>query len=178
MSNQRDKYIIEGFKSRKEDVIGEFYHELKDTAYGMMTKFNVPKEKIQELYHDSILQCIDNVNSGKFKSKASLNTYCLSILKYKCLSSFKNKVNTSELNESIEFKLLEEEYNLESEPDDLPNLNIALGQLSKECSQLLLDYYYGQLKLKELASKYEYSEGFIRIKKMRCLKKLKSLMNG
>ena len=86
-----DKHYIEGFIKRKEHIIGDFYIDMKEGSTRMINKFNIPAEKVDELYHDALLQCIDNVLLGKFKGKSALSTYFLSILKYKCLSSFKRK---------------------------------------------------------------------------------------
>ena len=52
----------------------------------------------------------------------------------------------------------------------------ALNRLSIECKQLLVRQYYDEAKMKEIAEELGYTYEFVRVKKTRCIKELRKII--
>ena len=54
----------------------------------------------------------------------------------------------------------------------------VFDSISPDCIQLLKSFYFDQKPLKDLAAEMGLTDGFIRIKKMRCMEALKKLVEN
>jgi len=145
MANSDDEMYIAAFKKRDKIGIKGFYNEMKEGSMKLMNKMNVPDEDRNELFHDAVIQTIDNINLGKFENKSTLKTYCSAILKYKCLDYFKTNKRTESIDDVNPLVLTENEYTFE--PVNSNELNLmkeGLRKLDDNCRKLLLDFYYGK----------------------------------
>ena len=76
----------------------------------------------------------------------------------------KNFINIIQSDQIEEKKELEVKYELISE---------ILSQLNEDCKELLFSFYYKKMPLKEIALQMNYSSGFVKVKKKRCMDSLK-----
>lgn len=68
-----------------------------------------------------------------------------------------------------------EESNAQLDPEDLDILGKAWQELSEKCQEMLTSFYYGGVKLNELAMDTGNSHGAIRKQKQRCMDHLRNL---
>ena len=48
-----------------------------------------------------------------------------------------------------------------------------MEEISGDCKELLLSFYFKKMPLKEIAAIMDYSDGFVKVKKKRCMDALK-----
>ena len=77
------------------------------------------------------------------------------------------------LTDSLNEKTAKSEEDREFE-DDLDTLDTAWKELDENCKELLEDFYYKKIPLKELSKVFGKSEAAMRKQKQRCLEKLRS----
>jgi RNA polymerase sigma factor (sigma-70 family) len=71
---------------------------------------------------------------------------------------------------SIELSLEED-----ATEEDLSHFRIVFKQLSEDCRHLLRDFYVYRIKLKQLEAEKGLSDGYLKVKKNRCMKRLRNL---
>jgi len=174
-----DIELIEGLKSRDETIIKFFYTNNKVKAFSLLLKYGVRENECLSIYNDSVISLIENLKRGKFKEQSKLSTYLLSIAKFKCFKEFKRQKKTNlVLNEEIKnIDIQDDPYDFEDlDSSRIEKATNALQKIDETCRNILVSFYYEGVKLAKLAKDLGYSQDFIRVKKGRCLKKLKNLI--
>ena len=91
----------------------------------------------------------------------------------------KREKDAFSLDEIVEIKGVEiVDVNLDMEYDSEKEkkyelVKKAIDQIGSDCKRLLMDYYHGKIKLKEIAKEMNYTSNFAKQKKRRCLKEVK-----
>lgn len=165
--------IIEGFRERDNGIITTFYEANLSKAMKMMNDIGVARVAMKEIYNDAILITIENVMNGKFNESSSLGTYLLGIIKNKSYQHFKIAKHNQTTIDEVDIVDSTEEYN-EMKDVNIEKIESKLETLEAKCRELLKRYYYNGEKLKEIGTSMDYTESFIRVKKVRCLKALKA----
>lgn len=170
--------IITGLKARSEATIKSIYDSNKAKAYSILLKNGATQEECNTIFNDSVITLVDNICRDKFKGSSKLDTYLLGIVKlkwYKTLKTrntgfveFKKEIGDFDLEDSLEYDDLKDEL--------IDKAAIKMKLLDDACRTLLLKFYYEGTRLSVIAEQMELSSGFVRIKKGRCLKRLKSLI--
>lgn len=174
-----DHEIIEGLKSRNEKIIKFFYTSNQGKAYSVLYRYGVDETECLSIYNDAIVSVIDNISRDKYKAKSTLTTYLVGIAKLICFKKLKNKDKHSiALSDELRnIKVEEDPYEFEDLEDSrMKKATLALTKLDEMCRQLLVRFYYEGASLSLLADDLGYSPKFIRVKKGRCLKKMKNLI--
>lgn len=177
MSKYSEEELIEGLKCDNTAIIKLVYDNNIRRAYKVVLNNSGTEEEALTVFHESLIVLIENIRNKKYKGDAVLSTYLTSIIKFKWLSVLKKKkLNDIRLNkayESIDFYEPEEDREAK-----YLELEKHLGSLKEECKKLLIAYYYKKEKLRKIANDLEYTESFVRVKKIRCLKALKSIIEN
>lgn len=164
--------LIAGVKNTSEEIIKYLYSNNFPKAVKLVTEKSDLKDEVSDLFHESLITLIENVRHNKFKGNSKLETYLMSIVKFKFyeLLRSKKKQLTYEVNDEITIQEVVTE-----DPDSNKSAQLLkhLDNISSECKQLLTKFYYENLNLKEIASYMSYTDSFVRVKKTRCMKKLK-----
>jgi len=171
--------IIEGLKERAQDTISHVYKQNIAKAISMVTKYGGNHEDAQNIFHDALLKLTENVIQGKFSGDSKVSTYLLGITKFMWFRELKRrKIHYVEMDQATENKqiTLPDEPEEEGNPDMASMVVKQLKNIDDACRQILVAYYYEKRKLQDIAVTLDYTQQFIRVKKMRCLKKMKSLI--
>ena len=177
MSNHSaEKNLIEGIRAGSEETLNRLYRDNFPKVMKLGIRNNLSGSDIQDIYHESIIVLIENIRFGKFKADSKVETYLIGIVKYKLLEKFRRnqKTSTLELIDNIEIPILIEEENVDHRVLELAK---RLKEISSECEQLLVSYYYENKNLKEIARDLNYTDAFIRVKKLRCMNQLRASIN-
>ena len=174
-----EREITDGLKNRSQDTINHVYKENIAKAISMITKYGGTHEDAQNIFHDALLKLSENVIQGKFSGDSKVSTYLLGITKFMWFRELKRrKIHYVEMDESTQNK----QFTLPDEPEEEGNQDLAdivvkqLKNIDDACRKILVAYYYEKKKLQDIAVSLDYTQQFIRVKKMRCLKKMKSLI--
>ncbi len=122
-----------------------------------------------DILQDAITVVFQNLRSGSYEAKSSINTYTLSICKklwlYKQRSEFRMPKSGIERLEELQ----------DDDPEVLQTqlLTNVLQNLSPGCQALLKDFYFETLSMEEISKKHTLQNSQIaKNKKWRCMKRL------
>ncbi len=142
----------------------------------MVNKNNGHDEDAEDLFQETIVTLLHNVSKPGFQLTATIGTYLYSIAYKKWLYLLRQKksINKSKLTMPIPQEIEEEEWNdLATEQEK--KLSNAFAKIGEDCQKVITAFYYDNKSLKEIAQIMDYSLDFIKVKKHRCMKKLKNL---
>ncbi len=175
--------FITALRLNEEWAFEELYHEY----YPMVLKYVLgnsgDKESARDLFQEVIIALVKNVRNPEFElySGTKFSTYLMSIAQNKWLASLvKNKnVETVEVNES-EFAWLQDANVVDGDDKEAQYLKMekALENIGKECKEIIMNYYYYNVPLQKVADILGYTQGFIRVKKNRCMNSLRELITN
>lgn len=168
-----EETLLAGIKNCSDDVIRYLYSNNFPKAKKLVDEESIKGMDTKDLFHEALIVLIENVRHGKFNGASTVETYLMSILKFKFYDQIRktNKIKSYEMTESYEQTvILSEEHEQSAE---IKNLAKGLKKLTEECERILTSYYYENLSLKEIATQMSYTDAFVRVKKSRCIKKLR-----
>lgn len=167
-----EKTLIEDLKAGKSSAYKEVYGKCYKMCYALITKNNGSGEDAEDIFQEAIIVLINNLRKPEFILKAKISTYLYSVVRQMWLYKLRSKKITVELEERdtgfidlgedeiSEKKVFEEKHHL---------VKKMLQELSEECRRLITDYYYKNLKLKDIGKAMDYSDSFVKVKKNRCM---------
>ena len=170
-----DNELIIGLKTLDQMTLSYVYDSFYNDVCVLLERKGCDKSTVKDIFQDALIALINNIQTNKFESKASIKTYLTSIAKYKWYNHDKMKKNLSE-----DFIPPDLTTVNESEFDHFDNEQIEklvsthFEKLDEKCQMLLNKNIFQNIKLKEIAVELGYTYEFVRIKKRRCLNNLKS----
>lgn len=171
----KEANLLSNLKSGENSSVKFIYKQYRNEGISFLQKMGLSDQDTEDVFQDAIISLLLNIKAGKFRSDSKIKTYLFSIMKFKAFSLLGNKKLAISSIEGLDFKSAPiEEYN--EEP--LNNIIAALNKIDDTCKTLLTGYYFDKEDLKTIADKLSLTYNFIRQKKMRCLKNLKSIYEG
>lgn len=177
-SPMNDDSLFERFSQGDPEAINQIYRE----AYPFCARFikanSGTEEDAKDMFHDALMILHQKVRKDDFELRVALKTYLFSIVRKLWLKKLRNQRSQGQafdIEETAEEWLTfsDEELKRKIEKEEkLEKAKGALDRLGEECRELLLDYYFGKMKMKEIAEKLNLSEKYVRLKKYRCMQRL------
>lgn len=166
---------------KKGDSYG--FKEMYNRTFNLVKHYIVSNsgqlEDAEDLFQDGMIAFLNNIRKRNFQLSTSIENYFLSIVRNLWLGQLKKKkLKNVEVLDSVSEQWIEipdddsEIMNLENERQH--NLYKHFALLGEDCQKLLTWYYYYQKPLDEIAANMNYTYDFIKVKKFRCMKELKS----
>lgn len=178
-----DKEVVAGIVSGDRSSINNVFRYLYNAHYLAIVKFVVANKGTEsdaaDNFQQSLLVLFDQIKTGRFKGKSSIKTYLYAINRNLWLKELlkKNHENSSleQLPDMVaDSGNFEEAINFSTKK---LTLSYLLEQLGDGCKQVLTDFYYRGLSIKEIADNFSLSnEDSAKNKKYRCMKKLMDLV--
>ncbi len=184
MSNTiTDQEILNGLNKNENWAFEHLYKSCYKQVASYVHRNSGSQDESKDIFQDTMVILIKNINKEDFtlSENTKLSTYIFAIGRNLWLAKLKKKgrMNTSsDLDTAINSEKLStimDEKNQEVE-DKHQMIASKMAELQGDCKQLLELYYYQKTQLKDIASIMNYSEGFVRVKKNRCMNKLKNLV--
>ena len=174
--------LVDGLQTEDNKAIQYMYDTYKNGIFKFVTDNKGSTEDADDLFQEALLATIKNLKRGKFEKSAKLSTYFYSIARYKWLTVLKKRGRSGQLidsdNELDFIELSQQEYQnqfIEEEKNDkIKMIANSLAKLKQDCRELLIAFYYEKKNMKQLAKRYNYTEGFVRVKKNRCMESLRT----
>jgi len=169
-----------GVKKEDEKILAQLYAEVYPKVEQMLLKNGGKTDDAKDIFQEAFVVLIENLRENKFKGDSKVSTYLFSISKYKWYNLNKKNKNVSLdlMKESKNWEASEEIIESSYDEKTLTKLKVAMSELSEECRKLLVENYYLNKDMKELAEAMDYSYAFIRVKKNRCMNTLKKKLNS
>lgn len=160
--------------------------ELKNKAFGKITKMVTDQEKAEDIFTDSLIELISAVCKNKFRGDSSLSTFFVGICLNQCLQyldkkkkrSIREKVLNEELISQFEKEhQVEADFFLKTQRRYQARLTRRIyRQLSDTCRQYFRQKYWQGKKISEMAAENEVKNQSVKNTLSRCYKKLREII--
>ncbi len=138
-------------------------------------------EDAADVFQQAIMVLYDHIRKGKFLGKSKLSTYLYAISRniwYKTLKQENKTFDLSLFDIHMSTIATDEIENLVIVYEKKLTLSDLLEQLGESCKDILSDFYYSGMSLKEIAEKFDLAnEATAKNKKYRCMVKLMQLVS-
>ncbi|SNR17680.1 RNA polymerase sigma factor [Tenacibaculum jejuense] len=178
-----DSEKLQRIKKGDTKILKEIYTTYREPFLVFGKKFSSSDEDILDVYQDAIIAFREQVLKGKTDDlNCTLKTYLFGIGKYMIFD--KNRKQSKEV--SIVNHDIKDDYDTVEVPSFSDTINLqqrqiqkALLQLGKKCKEVLTLFYYNNLTIEEIKDYLKYdNKNVVKSQKSRCLKQLKSKING
>lgn len=174
-----DPAFLKQLQRGESKAIKELYTVAYASCANMIMSNNGSNEDARDMFQEALLVFIKKLQTPDFTLTAQPKTYLYAVCRnlwLKQLQKRKKTKGTIQIDDPDkmiplvhvdgveEKKVIEEKHELISE---------ILAQLNGDCKELLLSFYFKKMPLKEIAKIMDYSDGFVKVKKKRCMDALK-----
>jgi len=175
-----DIEILESIRAGDQTGINQVYKKYSTMIYQLILTNNGSQQDAEDIYHEALVTMISNIRTRGFSLTSKLSSYLYSISRNLWLYKLRQKGNGKIIDTELPEHILDEDQVPEIEIFEAKHTLIAkvFDQISPDCKQLLKSFYFDQKPLKDLAMEMGLTDGFIRIKKMRCMESLKKLVEN
>lgn len=176
-----DEDILPLIKKGDTRALKEFYVAHRTSFLEFGKKYSSSEEDILDVYQDAIIVFQEQTMIGKTDNlTCTLKTYLFGIGKYMLFE--KNRKSNKEyelpnnLKEEIEMIIVEDDSTVNLQQRKIQE---GLKLLGKKCREILTLFYYNNLTIDEIKEYLKYeNKNVVKSQKSRCLKQLKSKING
>ncbi len=154
------------------------------SSYPMVAKYVVQNkgshEDAEDIFQEALIVVLKKLHEPDFHFTAKLGTYLYSVGKNMWLYKLRGASKTDSLNDDLEIVDLgvTELEDKKSTDKKLEIIAEKIHDLPEVCRKLLIGFYYKKISLKELAKELKLTEGFIRVKKSRCMETFREIVKG
>ncbi|HMX88841.1 MAG: sigma-70 family RNA polymerase sigma factor [Saprospiraceae bacterium] len=161
------------------------YEALYRDYYPMVLKYVLQNsgehEAARDLFQEVVIAVIRNIRNPDFElyDGTKFGTYLMSIAQKKWLAGLqqnKNKKTVDLEDQVLDWRDVEESYTSEDREIQYGRMERALDQIGMECREIILSYYYNHVPLNRIAGIMGYTQAFVRVKKNRCMNRLRELI--
>ncbi len=174
---------IRSGKEGRDKVLTYLYHNerLRNSIQSVVYKMGGTQENFKDIFANTLMQFVKTVvNKPDLEIRHEMNTYITSIAKYLWLADKRkeNKYSHTEIESDIEEEWEDGPETLILKKEKIYLLDGLLGQLGKNCKEVLM-YWANGFKMKEIAEMLQYkSADMAKKKKYKCFKALLSYLEN
>ena len=195
MKSLNEQSLIQGLLRREDTACKEMLqHFLPAFISYVKNKFSGQKEEAISLMHDALLDVMDNLANGKFKSEdqRSLSRYFFSIAKFKALTYFRDRWRRKQNNpvDSIDWEAeladldgitpdIQQLQDLDQQDlEEKTTLLHCIAQLANTDQLLMTARYVDNKRWKEIAEELKISYNNARTKHSRLIDRIRKCMGN
>jgi len=160
----------------------EYYHYCSS----FVLKNNGNQNDARENFQDTLLAFYKNLKNPDFTINAPLRVYLYSINKFQWLNKLRKKgqMPIDAFPETGEDSLpmlaasnegVQQKVELEAKYEDIAN---CLDEIGDPCKTLIDLFFYKKISDKEIAPMMDYTVGFVRVRRRRCIQMLKKMVKA
>lgn len=171
--------LLEQLRLGKSDAIKEVYKMAYPACAKFITNNNGTTDDAKDLFQEVLVVFLKKLRDPNFELTAGISTYIYAInrnLWLKHLRKHHKKPVDLILDEPEQYVPLAHEDELEEKmvlEAKHEHISQVLATIPKECQQLLISFYFKKMPLKVIAQAMNYSDGFVKVKKKRCMDSFK-----
>jgi RNA polymerase sigma factor (sigma-70 family) len=173
---QSDEEILEAIRTgvQRDAALKWVYQECKPLIKSLERKFDCSAEDCADVLQEAVWSLYDKVVRGKLTLTAQLTTYMYRVCQNQLMTLKRGSRNMPLVELEDGDGLLEEESTEEELSALEQQLERLLNELGERCRAIIVDFYAGGNSLKELATKYQYSnEKTVTSQKHKCMTQLR-----
>jgi len=178
--NKTDQEFLDGMRNRDSEAFKCLYERFFNLT-NFVNENSGNLEDTKDVFQDNIIIAIKCISKPDFKLSSKLSTFLRGIIQRVWWAKLrKNKDLLSNDMEKIVNQVIvdnsdiEEKRNREKKHLLIEKLFKSLGE---DCQKLLHMSFFERLKGKDIATKMNFKEDYVRQKKFRCMTQLKKLVN-
>ncbi len=165
-----------------EGITTYLYRRFEGKSIRLVQRLGGTYEDAEDVLHDSLLALLHHIQEDKFDAAgvASLDTYFYSIIENRWLNlqRSQHRRTAREQQYSQEKGVVDVGSDDGNTPTDKEKSAYSLiKKLEDLCQMILVAYYIEEKGFSDIAALLGLSEGNVRVRKHRCMKKLSSLVN-
>ena len=174
-----DPIFLQQLQRGESKAIKELYNIAYASCANMIINNSGSDDDARDLFQEALLVFIKKLQNPDFELTAQPKTYLYAVCRNLWLKQLQKRKKTkgsiqiddpNNLIPLVHVDGLEEKQEMEVKFELISDI---LAQLNSDCKQLLISFYYKKMPLKEIAQIMEYSSGFVKVKKKRCMDSLK-----
>lgn len=129
-----------------------------------------------DIFQEAVLSFVLKVKNGSIDDVENIEAWFAGA----CRNIFLNKLRKERQNKDLKESISQEEEEEEVSSDELTIrvFRIMNASLDERCKELLRYFFVNGLDAEEIAERMTYTRSFVRNKKSRCIKRLKSLIKS
>lgn len=134
-------------------------------------------EDVGELLDDALMVAHEYALNQKFKKNTSILAFVFQVSKFQFLKKFRREYKKQTVQVDDVLYNIKDETKVENYDEELiRELKLVLNELKTPCKEVLIDFYYKNFTMQEIAKKYKLgSEQAAKNRKYRCIKRLRAL---
>lgn len=172
--------LIDELKVGNERAFRELYKSIFPPCSNLIINNNGTMNDARDIFQESLMVLVKNLRKEGFELSCGIKTYLYSIMRNLWLKRL-NKRNKGGLSlvmddpSDTEYIIIQEDE-LEEKQEKEKQLDMVaeiLKDFKEDCRKVLTAFYFKKQSMKEIAAAMDYTNQFIRVKKVRCMDALK-----
>lgn len=170
LSINKAEHLREALLTNRENTLERIYAKTYPMVLHYVKKHGGNSEDAKDLLQEAIILLYEKLMHGNLRLTASVSTYVMGICKNLWRSEYRKRSKFTTLADDTSQQLADE--NTADVADvDLMQYMEALGQ---KCKDFLVDFYYHNLRIEQIASKHLYRNVHTAsVQKFKCLERLR-----
>jgi len=175
--------ILDGFVSGNRSILEWAYVHFIPNVAGFIKNRGGDPNEAPEVIHETVIIIHLNIKNGKYKSSNKFEYYFVKVAMNVWSSQQKKKRKRNEGELKDELLNIPDEDNSEAiakqikaNSEKLNKFQEAFKKLKELCRKIIHEHHIQKKKLKDIAAELEMKPGTIRVRIIRCRKKLDELM--
>lgn len=179
MDKNHEINLISLLKEQDPKAIRSIYDDHYFLIKKIVISNNGNSEDAEDLFQETLISLIMNLQKKDFQLSCSLSTYIYSIAHNKWLYHLRQSKRQENLKGSLNplAEISSDEWMEEEVDDEAKLVAKAMSKLGENCQKLIKAFYYESASLAEIASLLDYTADFVKVKKHRCMKELKKIIS-
>ena len=182
MNKKEDLRLVNWIKAddlrTREKAFEYLYRHYYEGPEAYILQNKGTQDEARDVFQDALIVLYNQILKGAFREQSSLKTYLFGICKniwYKRLAKQKPLAGMESLKTAKEDSPEVDEILIGNERTQL--VERLLNKLTVECNEILKLFYFDKLSMKKIREQLNLaSEQVAKNKKMKCLKKLRSIV--
>lgn len=179
-SSNNSPAFLDLLKSGDRAAFRELYTSVFPPCSNLILNNNGTMNDARDVFQESLMVLVKNLRKDNFELSCGIKTYLYSIMRNLWLKRL-NKKKRGGLSlvmddpSDTEYIIIQEDELVEKEEKE-QQLDIVaeiLKDFKEDCRKILTAFYFKKQSMKEIAAYMNYTDQFIRVKKVRCMNALK-----
>jgi len=175
-----ERELIEQLRAGNEQAVRQIYRDAFTYCASFVTKNNGTSEDARDIFQNVLIVFYKKLEDLNFEIESNLKTYLYAITKNLWFTHLRKAKKTGlhlvmdEEDNPLKFSDDGSELKAKQEEEEqLLELEEHLRNHSAKCQKLLRLFFYEKKNYREVAALMDYSESYVRKKKMKCIAALR-----
>jgi RNA polymerase sigma factor (sigma-70 family) len=171
-----------GKKESLNEAIHAIYRQYAEPVQAFIMSKGGSQQDAEDVFQETVTAFVDIVQKGKYRGEAVIRTFLIAVSKNVWYNAIKKRSRSAERDKIFDNTIEKEELDIShfiAEREVKQELGALLDQLGENCKKILIMFYYENLSMKEMLSRFSYeNEQVIRNKKYKCLQQLAEIIKS